>query len=260
MLGRLALSRIAAAVSHVAGLEPVLTAEQAAHNPQGYRGPGIGVWKRGARRLETVAIIIYQNDIKRPMAGELGRVSGAHLPEMLLEEGHKIRLAPRAGMAGVEDVEGQLVGQGGLGETAPRDAQKQRRDQSGTNKPVHGWKSSLPEECVKRPGTANEGKSPSAHRVFPARWRVVVCQNGNGALVFTAMSTLVEIQDAVARLPGGERKALQLWLNSQTELELPAEEERRLLRSLDEALGDIDAGNGTPLNDVRKRVASWAAK
>ncbi|MGA3267106.1 MAG: hypothetical protein ABSE16_09810 [Verrucomicrobiota bacterium] len=74
------------------------------------------------------------------------------------------------------------------------------------------------------------------------------------------MSTLVEIQDAVARLPGGERKALQLWLNSQTEMELPAEEERRLLRSLDEALGDIDAGNGTPLNDVRKRVASWAAK
>ncbi len=74
------------------------------------------------------------------------------------------------------------------------------------------------------------------------------------------MSTLVEIQDAVARRQGGERKALQLWLNSQPEPELPAEEERRLLRSLDEALGDVDAGNGTPLNDVRKRVASWAAK
>ena len=74
------------------------------------------------------------------------------------------------------------------------------------------------------------------------------------------MSTLVEIQDAVARLPGGERKALQLWLNSQTDPELPADEERRLLRSLDEALHDIDAGKGVPLNDVRKRVASWAAK
>ena len=74
------------------------------------------------------------------------------------------------------------------------------------------------------------------------------------------MSTLVEIQDAVARLPGGERKALQLWLNSQAEPELPAEEERRLLRSLDEALRDIDAGRGVPLADVRKRVASWAAK
>ena len=74
------------------------------------------------------------------------------------------------------------------------------------------------------------------------------------------MSTLVEIQDAVARLPGSERKALQLWLNSQSEPELTVEEERRLLRSLDEAVRDIDAGKGVPMNDVRKRVASWAAK
>jgi hypothetical protein len=74
------------------------------------------------------------------------------------------------------------------------------------------------------------------------------------------MSTLVEIQDAVARLPGSERKALQLWLNSQNEPELTVEEERRLLRSLDEAVRDIDAGKGVPMNDVRKRVASWAAK
>ena len=74
------------------------------------------------------------------------------------------------------------------------------------------------------------------------------------------MSTLVEIQDAVARLPGSERKALQLWLNSQSEPELTALEERRLLRSLDEAVRDIDAGKSVPMNDVRKRVASWAAK
>jgi hypothetical protein len=74
------------------------------------------------------------------------------------------------------------------------------------------------------------------------------------------MSTLVEIQDAVARLPGSERKALQLWLNSQVEPELSVREEHRLLRSLDEALRDIDANKGVPINDVRKRVASWAAK
>jgi hypothetical protein len=74
------------------------------------------------------------------------------------------------------------------------------------------------------------------------------------------MSTLVEIQEAVDRLPGSERKALQLWLNSQIEPELTAQEEQRLLRSLDEAVGDIDAGKGVPINDVRKRVASWAAK
>jgi hypothetical protein len=72
------------------------------------------------------------------------------------------------------------------------------------------------------------------------------------------MSMLVEIQDAVARRPGSERKALQLWLNSQSKPELTAREERRLLRSLDEAVRDIDAGKDLPINEVRKRMASWA--
>ena len=74
------------------------------------------------------------------------------------------------------------------------------------------------------------------------------------------MSTLVEIQDAVAQLPNRERKAFQLWLNSQSEPELTALEEQRLLGSLDEAVRDIDADKGVPIHDVRKRVASWAAR
>jgi hypothetical protein len=74
------------------------------------------------------------------------------------------------------------------------------------------------------------------------------------------MSTLVEIQDAVAHLPGNERKALQVWLNSQGESVLSALEEKKLLRSLDEAVRDIDAGKGVAISDVRKQVASWAAK
>ncbi len=74
------------------------------------------------------------------------------------------------------------------------------------------------------------------------------------------MSTLIEIQDAVAQLPSNEKKALQLWLNSQTEPEMTAQEEQRLLRSLDEAMHDIDAGKGVSINEVRKRVGSWAAK
>ncbi|MBC8002311.1 MAG: hypothetical protein H7X97_06955 [Opitutaceae bacterium] len=73
------------------------------------------------------------------------------------------------------------------------------------------------------------------------------------------MSTLIEIQDAVAQLPSNEKKALQLWLNSQAEPEMTAQEERRLLRSLDEAVGDIDAGKGVLIDEVRKRVGSWAA-
>jgi hypothetical protein len=73
------------------------------------------------------------------------------------------------------------------------------------------------------------------------------------------MNTLVEIQDAIAQLPNRERKALQLWLNSQSEPELTLEEQR-LLGSLDEAVHDIDAGKGVSIDEVRKRVGSWAAK
>ena len=74
------------------------------------------------------------------------------------------------------------------------------------------------------------------------------------------MSTLAEIQDAVAQLPRAERKALQLWLNSQAEPEMSAEEETRLLRSLDEAIRDIDAGKGVTIDEVRKQIGSWAAR
>lgn len=74
------------------------------------------------------------------------------------------------------------------------------------------------------------------------------------------MSTLVEIQEAVAKLPVGEKRALALWLDSQAAPGLSAVEEQRLLRSLDQALRDVDAGHGVPMEEVRKRVASWAAK
>jgi hypothetical protein len=74
------------------------------------------------------------------------------------------------------------------------------------------------------------------------------------------MSTLSEIQDAVAQLSSNEKKALQVWLNSQTEPEMTDQEEQRLLRSLDEAMRDIDAGKGVSMDEARKRVGSWAAK
>ena len=74
------------------------------------------------------------------------------------------------------------------------------------------------------------------------------------------MSTLAEIQDAVAQLPSKERKALQIWLNSQAEPEMSAQEEEHLLRSLDEATRDIDAGKGASMEEVRKRIGSWAAR
>ena len=74
------------------------------------------------------------------------------------------------------------------------------------------------------------------------------------------MSTLAEIQEAVIRLPDDERKALSLWINSQNAPEMSAAEEQRLIRSLDEAIRDVDAGKGVPIEEVRKLVSSWVAK
>ena len=74
------------------------------------------------------------------------------------------------------------------------------------------------------------------------------------------MSTLAEIQDAVAKLPPNERKALMTWLASENEPEINAAEEQQLLRSLDKAIRDIGAGKGVSIDGVRKRVSSWAAK
>ena len=77
---------------------------------------------------------------------------------------------------------------------------------------------------------------------------------------FWPMSTLAEIQEAIIRLPEQERSALSVWLDSQSTPALGAQDEQRLLRSLDEAIRDVEAGKGVPIEDVRKQVASWAAR
>ena len=77
---------------------------------------------------------------------------------------------------------------------------------------------------------------------------------------FWPMSTLAEIQEAIIRLPEQERSALSVWLDSQSTPALGAQDEQRLLRSLDEAIRDVEAGKGVPIEDVRKQVTSWAAR
>ena len=74
------------------------------------------------------------------------------------------------------------------------------------------------------------------------------------------MSTLAEIQEAVTKLGDQEKKALSLWLDSQTAPALSGEDEQSLLRSLDEAIHNVDTGKGVPINEARKLVRSWAAK
>ena len=76
----------------------------------------------------------------------------------------------------------------------------------------------------------------------------------------SAMSTLLEIQEAVGKLPPSEKTALSLWLDSQSTPAMSTQEEQQLLRSLDEAARDVDAGRGVSLQDAHKLVASWAAK
>ncbi len=74
------------------------------------------------------------------------------------------------------------------------------------------------------------------------------------------MSTLMEVQEAVSRLPSRDKKALQVWLESQAEPEMTPQEEQLLLHSLDKAMRDIDAGKGVSIDELRQRVGSWAAK
>jgi hypothetical protein len=74
------------------------------------------------------------------------------------------------------------------------------------------------------------------------------------------MSTLAEVQEAVSRLRDEERQALALWLNSQAAPTMSAAEEQQLLRSLDDAIRDVDAGKGVPVEEARQRVRSWAVK
>ena len=81
-----------------------------------------------------------------------------------------------------------------------------------------------------------------------------------GGSLSSEMSTLTEIQDAVARLPHAGRVALQVWLNSLTEPEMSAEEEARPLRSLDDAIRDLDADKGVAIDEVRQQVGSWAGR
>jgi hypothetical protein len=74
------------------------------------------------------------------------------------------------------------------------------------------------------------------------------------------MSTLTEIQQAIAGLPATEKKALSVWLSSQQEPEMPADDEAALLASLDKAAQQLDAGLGVASEQARGMVRRWASK
>ena len=72
------------------------------------------------------------------------------------------------------------------------------------------------------------------------------------------MSTLEEIQVAISNLPEDQRHALSVWLRSQEEPELSAEDEELLSRAVEEGIRDADAGRVTPIEEVRSQVKLWA--
>ena len=76
------------------------------------------------------------------------------------------------------------------------------------------------------------------------------------------MSSVVEIQAAIKKLPARQKQALSAWLSSQDEDNLSAREEAALLASLDEAARQLDAGEGVPLETVKgpkaRNVIAWA--
>ncbi len=76
------------------------------------------------------------------------------------------------------------------------------------------------------------------------------------------MSSLVEIENAIAHLGEGEREALETRLLAHRfGLDALATEERaELFASLDEAEREIDAGHGHTADELRRDVRRWAGR
>ncbi len=74
------------------------------------------------------------------------------------------------------------------------------------------------------------------------------------------MSTVIEIQRAIEKLPSKDKSALTAWLESQEVPVMSPQEEAALLTRLDKAAQELDAGKGIPIDQVRSMVGKWATK
>jgi len=76
------------------------------------------------------------------------------------------------------------------------------------------------------------------------------------------MSTVIEIEEAIGRLPAAEREALESRLFHRR-FGLDALDDRQraeLLASLDVADSEIDDGRGCSPDQLRQAVRSWAGR
>jgi hypothetical protein len=78
---------------------------------------------------------------------------------------------------------------------------------------------------------------------------------------YSLVSTIAEIETAIAALPASEREALETrWLARRFGLDSLSEDERaELVASLDEAEREIDGGRGVSADDLRTSVRSWVS-
>jgi len=76
------------------------------------------------------------------------------------------------------------------------------------------------------------------------------------------MSTVVEIETAIASLPAEEREALEARLLARRFGidALSANERGELLASLDEAEREIDAGRSLSADELRQSARTWLGK
>ena len=78
--------------------------------------------------------------------------------------------------------------------------------------------------------------------------------------IILKVSSMIEIQKAITKLPPKEKSALAAWLRSQDETRMSEHEETALLATLDKAAGELDSGRGVPAARVREMVGQWLTK
>ena len=73
------------------------------------------------------------------------------------------------------------------------------------------------------------------------------------------MSTVKEIQEAIAQLPEEARMTLLEWIHIQEEVD-QGSDEPELLRQTEEGARQLDAGQGITLAQARQRTSQWTSK
>lgn len=73
------------------------------------------------------------------------------------------------------------------------------------------------------------------------------------------MSTVQEIQQAIAQLPEEARLTLLEWIHIQEEADLH-DNDPELLRQAEEGARQLDAGEGITLEEARRRASQWTIK